>query len=598
MLVSRWIKRIRNYIFKVPSRHQLQVHIETYKQILKDREKQQQSLYRVISKIRASLDLDIIFRTATKETCQLLHADRIAVYRFDANWGGEFIDHFEFAEPGWDEEWEEKTVWDDTYLQEHKGGRYARNETFVVDDVYRQNLSQCHLDILIQYHIKAFATAPIFVGQELWGILGAYQHLEPRRWTDQDVQFLSQVATQLGFAVKQANLLAQARQKAEEIQAFSDQQEALINLVTKIRESLDLTTLFNTTVKEVRKVLQVDRTGIFKFEPDNHYFFGEFVAENVLPDYDSAIAVRVRDKCFGEEYSDHYQKGRIQIVSNIYKAKLSECHIKFLEQFQIKAQIVLPLTQRGNLWGLLCIHQCRAPRDWTASEIQFVRQIAAQFTVALEHASMLVQIKNQAEQLTQTVQALETANDQLERLNNLDALTQVANRRHFDSRLEHEWTRLKRAQKPLSLLMIDVDYFKFFNDGFGHLAGDRCLQQIAQAIQSVIQRPGDELFRYGGEEFAIILPETDQQGALHIVQEIQKAIHTLEIAVPASSPAPTSFVTVSLGIAVQVPQSGSTMYNLIDHADEALYSAKNQGRNTWAFYAKDSYSEKDGDENG
>lgn len=584
MWFSKWIDSTRHRFFKVPSRRQLLTQIETYQQILQDRERQQQSLYRVISKIRASLNLDVIFRTATKETCKLLRADRIAVYRFNDDWGGEFIHNFEFAEPSWDEDWDQKTVWDDTYLQEHKGGRYARNETFVVDDVHSCQLSQCHLDILIQYHISSFATAPIFVGQELWGILGAYQHLGPRHWTDQDVQFLSQVATQLGFAVKQANLLVQAHQKAEEIQAFSHQQEVLLNLFTEIRGSLDLNTLFKTTVKEVRKVLRADRVGIFQFDADSHYCLGEFVAENVLPEYDSAIAIRVQDKCFGEQYAAHYEKGRMQILSDIYKANLSGCHISILEQFQVKAQIILPLTQRGSLWGLLCIHQCRSSRDWTSSEIQFVRQLAAQFTVALEQASMLTQISNQAKQLAQTVQSLETANTQLERLNHLDALTQVANRRHFDSRLEQEWARLKRTQKPLCLIMIDVDYFKFFNDEFGHLAGDRCLQQVAQAMQDIIQRPGDELCRYGGEEFAVILPETDQQGALHVAQKIQRAIQKLEIAVPKTSPASTSCVTVSLGIAVQIPKFDSKSYNLIDQADKALYTAKKKGRNICVVY--------------
>jgi diguanylate cyclase (GGDEF)-like protein len=101
---------------------------------------------------------------------------------------------------------------------------------------------------------------------------------------------------------------------------------------------------------------------------------------------------------------------------------------------------------------------------------------------------MLAQITLQANQLAQTVQSLEAANVQLQKLNNLDPLTQVANRRHFDTKLEEEWQRLQRTQKPLSLILFDIDYFKCLNDGFGHLVGDRCLQQIAQAAQAVIER--------------------------------------------------------------------------------------------------------------
>lgn len=133
-------------------------------------------------------------------------------------------------------------------------------------------------------------------------------------------------------------------------------------------------------------------------------------------------------------------------------------------------------------------------------------------------------------------------------------------------------------------MMIDVDYFKVFNDEFGHLAGDRCLQQVAQAMQGVMQRPGDELCRYGGEEFAVILPETDEQGALYVAQKIQQAIQKLEITAPKMPDNATSFVTVSLGVAIQIPKVDDKSSALIDQADKALYAAKKQGRNTCVVY--------------
>jgi diguanylate cyclase (GGDEF)-like protein len=570
---------------RVSTPSQLEAQIKIHQQALQDQEAQQQSLYRVISKIRASLELDAIFRTTAKETCKLLRVDRIAVYRFDENWGGEFIHNFEFAEPGWDEVWEQKAVWDDTYLQENKGGRYARNEPCISDDVYQSGLSQCHLDILIQFQIRAYVTAPIFVGQKLWGILGAYQHLNVRRWTNQEVQFLSQVATQLGFAVTQAKLLEQTRQKAEEIQAANVQQKILLDLVSDIRESLDLDVLFKTMVKEVRRSLGADRVGIFQFDADSEYHSGRFVAENVLSEYDSAIAITVRDNCFGDRYAIDYQNGKMQVLDDVDQAGLSKCHLAILEQFQIKAQIIVPLKQQEKLWGLLCVHQCCEPRHWTASEARFVRQLAAHFTVALEQAHILAQVKDQAEQLTQTVQSLEVANAQLEKLNNVDALTQIANRRYFDNKLEREWRRLQRSQQSLSLIMFDVDHFKSFNDHFGHLVGDQCLQQIAQTAQTCIRRAADDLCRYGGEEFAVILPDTDQQGAVQIARDINRIIQQLAIATPENAPVP--FVSVSLGIACLIPDLNHSPNQLIDQADKALYLAKKQGRNTWMVYQEE-----------
>ncbi|MBC1240658.1 diguanylate cyclase domain-containing protein [Nostoc sp. 2RC] len=550
-------------------------------------EEQEKALYRVISKIRASLELETIFRTATKETCKLLRVERIAVYRFHKNWGGEFVNDFEFAEPGWDdvETLGKNTVWNDSYLQEHQGGRYSNNETLVVSDVYSIGLSPCHLEILEQFHIRAYATAPIFVGKKLWGVLAAYQHSQPHEWKKLEIHFLSQIATQLGFAVKQAELLAQAEQKAAELHKANQQQEILFNLVAQIRESLNLDTLFKTTVREVRKALRADRVGIFRFDPKSNYISGEFVSENVLPDWDSVIAIKVRDRCFGEKYAIAYHQGRIQVLSDIYQAQLQDCHLLVLEQFQIKAQIVVPLMKGKTLWGLLCVHQCSSSRDWNMLEIKFIRQLAAQFSVALEHSELLEQSRFQADKLTHINRALELANSELEKLSKLDGLTKIANRRCFDEFLEREWNRLKRTGNSLSLIIFDIDYFKDYNDYYGHLAGDECLIQVARAAQIVLKRPTDLLARYGGEEFIVLLPNTNESGAIKVTSLIHQSIEKLKISHTKKHSSPY-FVTVSLGIATQIPTAKSSAQDLVDAADKALYRAKQQGRNRWICATK------------
>ncbi|MDF2387250.1 diguanylate cyclase [Nostoc ellipsosporum NOK] len=550
-------------------------------------EDQERALYRVISKIRASLELETVFRTATKETCKLLRVERIAVYRFYKNWGGEFVNDFEFAEPGWDdvEKLGKNTVWNDSYLQEHQGGRYRNNETLVVSDVYSTGLSQCHLEILEQFHIRAYATAPIFVGKKLWGVLAAYQHSQPHEWKKLEIQFLSQIATQLGFAVKQAELLAQAEQKAAELHKANQQQEILFNLVAEIRESLNLDTLFKTTVREVRKALRADRVGIFRFDSESNYTSGEFVSENVLPDYDSVIAIKLKDYCFGEKYAVAYHQGRIQVLSNIYQAGLKDCHLIVLEQFQIKAQIIVPLMKGQNLWGLLCVHHCRCSREWKTSEIKFIRQLAAQFNVALEHSELLEQSHFQANQLAKANQALELANSQLEKLSKLDGLTKIANRRYFDEFLEREWNQLKLTGNYLSLVLFDIDYFKDYNDYYGHLAGDECLIQVARAAQTVLKRPTDLLARYGGEEFVVLLPNTNESGAIKVTKLIQKSIEELNISHTKKN-SYQDFVTVSLGVATQIPTAKSAAQDLVNAADKALYKAKEQGRNRWVCAAK------------
>lgn len=167
--------------------------------------------------------------------------------------------------------------------------------------------------------------------------------------------------------------------------------------------------------------------------------------------------------------------------------------------------------------------------------------------------------------------------EQLSKLASLDSLTQMANRRRFDQHLTQEWQRMSRDQTPLSLILGDIDFFKAYNDTYGHPAGDQCLQQVAKAIDLAATRPGDLVARYGGEEFVVILPNTPPEGALQVAEEIQSNLRDLEIAHDHSRVG--SYVTLSLGVASTIPSPETTSGMLIATADEALYEAKAAGRN-------------------
>lgn len=164
----------------------------------------------------------------------------------------------------------------------------------------------------------------------------------------------------------------------------------------------------------------------------------------------------------------------------------------------------------------------------------------------------------------------------------VDPLTQIANRRAFGEYLSREWQRLSQKQEPLSLILCDVDCFKAYNDRYGHPAGDTCLKRIAFAIQESINPSADLVARYGGEEFGVILPNTDLNGALRVAERIQQAINRLQIAHPNSAVSP--FVSISLGITGTVPTAPHNIENLIATADQALYAAKERGRNTYCLY--------------
>lgn len=182
-----------------------------------------------------------------------------------------------------------------------------------------------------------------------------------------------------------------------------------------------------------------------------------------------------------------------------------------------------------------------------------------------------------AQSFDQMLQALEQADAQLRRQSDLDGLLGIANRRAFDGSLAHEWGRALREAAPLSLLMIDVDYFKNYNDTYGHQAGDRCLQQIAAAMAAALKRPGDLLARYGGEEFAVLLPHTAAAGADEVARELQDAVARL--ALPHAASAASAQVTVSIGGATLTPNARIAQDALVHAADAALYRAKQGGRN-------------------
>lgn len=180
-------------------------------------------------------------------------------------------------------------------------------------------------------------------------------------------------------------------------------------------------------------------------------------------------------------------------------------------------------------------------------------------------------------ELAQANQALTELNNRLEVLSNSDGLLGIANRRHFDQKLDEEWRRAQRQGQSISLLMIDVDHFKRYNDHYGHQAGDRCLQSVAGAARSALRRPGDLLARYGGEELAVILPNTNLPGATLVAQAIQSALADQRI--PHADSPVADRVTVSMGVASMVPDRHSDSAQLVAAADSGLYLAKEGGRN-------------------
>lgn len=182
----------------------------------------------------------------------------------------------------------------------------------------------------------------------------------------------------------------------------------------------------------------------------------------------------------------------------------------------------------------------------------------------------------QARLLELEKEKLDELTQELSRMSREDALTGLANRRHFNETFQTEWDRSRRDHQPLALIFVDIDYFKPFNDTHGHLEGDRVLAEVGKALRSVLRRPGDMAARYGGEEFVVLLPKTHTQGAVEVANQVLEAVRQLSI--PHRASQVSGHITASAGVAATLPVSGLRSAQLIAWADEAVYAAKANGR--------------------
>lgn len=217
------------------------------------------------------------------------------------------------------------------------------------------------------------------------------------------------------------------RKKAEQTIENQIKQEKLLREITqRIRKSLEVQTIFYTACKEIRSVLQVDRVGIFQFDKDSNFNKGEFVAESVEKEFSLTLNIPIQDHCFGKKYASLYAAGKFMVTDDIYEQGLTDCYIDILANFHVRACIVMPLVNTDGLWGLLCVHQCNAPRHWKQTEIDFIHQLANQLAIAIKQAHLYKQLQEQLterhkvqKELVKRNQELAITNEELARATRL-----------------------------------------------------------------------------------------------------------------------------------------------------------------------------------
>ncbi|MDJ0661937.1 MAG: methyl-accepting chemotaxis protein [Crocosphaera sp.] len=325
---------------------------------------------------------------------EVLGVDRVVIYQFNLD-GSAFISH-ESNDPSYPSA-KELHIADQCIppeiIKEYRHGRVMAN-----DNVHEAGFHPEHYQLMEQLYIDANLVVPIIRQGDVFGLLIAHHCQGAHEWQEHEISFMQRVAEQLTITLDRISLQQQQRGDAKRAQL-------LRSITVKIAAALNTEEVMQIAVQEMRRALKTDRVIVYTFDDK---WMGTIIAEDVAEGYPQALNAEIMDPCFATKFVDKYLNGRVQATPDIYNAGLTECHLKELKPFKVRANLVGPIIRKGKLLGLYIAHQCSGPRHWTPSEISFFSQVAAQIGFALERADLLEQQKKSEEEQR-------TAKEQLQR---------------------------------------------------------------------------------------------------------------------------------------------------------------------------------------
>ena len=368
------------------------------------KEQQRQLFQSFIQDINRSLDGSEILEATVEEAKKILGCDRVFVCSLDPNDYGKII--AEAVSPGWIRALDktiEDPIWDPKYLEKHGNeGFYAFN------DLEEAQLPSQYLEQLAQLGIKANLVVPISHEDKLFAVLAANHCAKTHEWQQGEKEFLTELAAKVGFSLDNIQILAEASRILKQAETEDRWTKSFNDLVMNLRQSLQEEDILNITVEQVRQVLTCDRVVVYSFNQNN---YGMVIAESVAGGWMRSLGIVMEDSCFASNYIKQYRTGQVKATDNIHEAELTECYLEQLEKLGVKANLVTPIINKNELFGLLIAHQCSEPRSWQQHEIRWLTQVANQVGFALDNAKLCAEQQNLRKRLETEAQWAQLFND-------------------------------------------------------------------------------------------------------------------------------------------------------------------------------------------
>jgi len=397
---------------------------------------------------------------------------------------------------------------------------------------------------------KSYLACSLNKGNKVIGIIALAHFEHERMWTTSEVQLLEAITDQVEMALTQAEL-------HEHVQQTERQMNLLHQVSSAIRDSLNLSTVMATTASDLGEILQASRCFIRRLRSVNPLVVLATEQEYLNKEHKigrSADLILEFEKKWLESLNNLPEVERANSILHILDVSakykdVGEPLKTILNMIQVKSFLAIPLVAVGQVIGTVCIHQCDRHRKFTQNEIEFVKRVASEASVAVLNADLFAKVQHQAQR---------------------DGLTKLYNHAYFQTALHHEVERAKRTGSELSVIMVDLDHLKPINDKFGHKAGDEAIILVAGKLQQCL-RQMDIISRYGGDEFAVLLPETNVDSAELIAKRILEALNrTIH---PQWGP-----LSASIGVS-GTPHEERNKESIMKAADDVMYVSKKEGRN-------------------